>query len=66
MPGNSKSLWHTVKLAKNQGPELIPPNMNYHGIQVTSDDVAEVFSGFFDKKVVGIVESTRVDPGVTF
>ena len=38
--------------------------MNYHGIEVTSDDIAEVFAGFFDKKVVGIVESTRVDPGV--
>ena len=64
LPGNSKSLWHAVKLAKNQGPELIPPNMKYHGIEVTSDDIAEVFAGFFDKKVVGIVESTSVDPGV--
>ena len=64
LPGNSKSLCHAVKLAKNQGLELIPPNMNYHGIEVTGDDSAEVFAGFFDKKVVGIVESTRVDPGV--
>ena len=38
--------------------------MNYHGIEVTSDDIAEVFAGFFDKKVVGIVESTKGDPGV--
>ena len=64
LPGNCKSLWHAVKLAKNQGPELIPPNMNYHGTQVPSCDIAEVFAGLFDKKVVGIVESTRVDLGV--
>ena len=43
---------------------MIPPNMKYHGIEVTSDEIAEVFAGFFDKKVVGIVESTSVDPGV--
>ena len=35
-----------------------------NGIQVNSNDLSDAFAGFFDTKVVGIVDSTRVDPGV--
>ena len=40
------------------------PLLQITAIPSFSCDIAEVFAGFFDKKVVGIVESTMVDPGV--
>ena len=64
LPGDCKSLWYAVKLAKNQGPNIIPSNILLKGIDVTGDEVSESFAGFFDKKVVGIVDSTSVNPGV--
>ena len=64
MPGNCKSLWQAVKLAKNQGPEALPPNMSVNGNQVPLNRLSDAFAEFFDRKVVGIVESTRVDQGV--
>ena len=38
--------------------------MKYNGIQVDSDEVSNAFARFVDSKVVGMVESARVDPGV--
>ena len=38
--------------------------MNLNGVQEKSDELADAFAGFFNKKVMGIVEQTRVDPGV--
>ena len=38
--------------------------MTLNGNQVASDKMSDTFAEFFDKKVVCIVESTRVEPGV--
>ena len=54
----------SCKIAKNQGPESLPPNMYLNDNQVTSDKLSDTFAEFFNRKVVGIVESTRVDQGV--
>ena len=38
--------------------------MTAHGNQVPFDKLPDIFAEFFDRKVIGIVESTRVDQGV--
>ena len=38
--------------------------MHLYGNQVTGEKLSHNFAEFFDRKVVGIVESTRVDQGL--
>ena len=38
--------------------------MNFNGNLITGDKISECFAEFFDKKVRGIVESIKVEPGV--
>ena len=38
--------------------------MSFNDIQITGGAISEKFAEFFDKKVRGIVESTKVDQGV--
>ena len=62
MPGNTKSLWHAVNIAKNNGLNIIPENMSCRNIPVVN--VSESFAEFFDKKVTDIVNQTLVNPSV--
>ena len=39
-------------------------NMIFNGNRITGPELSECFAEFFDKKVLGIVESTKVDQGV--
>ena len=55
LPGNSKSLWKAVKIAKNMGHTIIPNNMMLNNVNMTSHNNAEYFVGFFEKKVCDIV-----------
>ena len=64
IPGNCKTLWRSVKLAKNQGMNSIPPNMSFDQKEVAENEISDCFAEFFDKKVRGIVESVKVDAGV--
>ena len=38
--------------------------MIFNGDQITGDNISEGFAEFFDKKVKGIVETIKVEPGV--
>ena len=41
-------------MAKNQGPDSLPPNMYLNGDQVASDKLSDTFAEFFDRKVIGV------------
>ena len=64
LPGNNKSLWTAVNIAKDIGTPDIPNNMFLKGVAVSGDKIADSFAEFFDEKVKNLVEKTRVDPGV--
>ena len=64
IPGNSKSLWNAVSLAKDINPNQIPTSMNYNGRNLKPTEISETFACFFDDKVKAIVESCRVDNDV--
>ena len=57
LPGNSRSLWSAVKIAKDIGTTDIPNNMSLCGVTVAGNEVAEAFAQFFEKKVKNIVNS---------
>ena len=58
LPGDCKSLWHAVKLEKNQGPNILPSNMLLNCVSVWK--LCWIFWQIF----FGIVDSTRVNSGV--
>ena len=64
LPGNSKPLWHAVKIAKNCGESTIPRNMTLNNEPVKYDQLSEGFAEFFEKKVGDIVRETVVIPRV--
>ena len=64
MPGNSKSLWNAVNLAKDINPNVIPENMSDNGISIDPSGLIDAFAEFFDKKVKLIVETCRVNDNV--
>ena len=61
LPGNSKSLWRVVNIAKDASCPMIPTNMLYDNNTVTGIDVPDSFANFFDNKVNNIVNDTNVD-----
>ena len=62
--GNSKSLWHAVKIAKNIGNSTIPSNMTLNNVPIKTDQISEQFAEFFVNKVGHIVRETVVNPRV--
>ena len=38
--------------------------MTINGNQIASDELSNTFAEFFDKKVLGIVQNTKVEDGV--
>ena len=64
IPGNSKSLWNAVNLAKDLNPSSIPSNMNLGGLEIKENDLSDAFVEFFDIKVKNIAISCKVDDNV--
>ena len=64
IPGNSKSLWNAVNLAKDINPNQIPTAMNHNGRNIFPTELSETYACFFDEKVKTIVESCKVDNDV--
>ena len=62
LPGNSKTLWSAVNIAKNNGHNVIPENMCQHNVPVVN--ISESFAEFFDKKVSNIVNQTVISDNV--
>ena len=50
IPGNTKSLWKAVKVAKDTNTNELPNTMHQHGTQIEEEVLAEKFACFFDKK----------------
>ena len=64
VPGNTKSLWNAVNLAKDINPNNIPKNMTNNDVDIDPEDLSNAFAGYFDSKVKSIVETCRIDDGV--
>ena len=60
LPGNSKSLWHAVNIAKNNTLNVIPDEM----LCTYVVNISESFAEFFNKKVNDIASQTLINPSV--
>jgi hypothetical protein len=57
-PGNNKSLWDAVRIAKDIEPVPLPDYVTRDGEIYTEKEVASAFSEYFDDKVTNLQSST--------
>ena len=62
LPGNSKTLWTAVKIAKDINTHSIPPNMTLHGTEIITKNLPDAFAKFFNDKTVS--NNTSVEDSV--
>ena len=60
IPGNSKTLWDAVKIAKNINIPIIPNNMTLNDNPIQFADLPDVFADFFHEKVNKIVHDQHI------
>ena len=51
-PGNSKTLWEAVKIAKDLNTDELPDKMNQNGTPIDNDELAEQFAAMFEKRLL--------------
>ena len=64
IPGNSRSLWKAVRIAKDINSNEIPKEMLNEGIWIEVEDVAECFATHFEDKINRLSRETRINPNV--
>ena len=64
IPGNSKSLWQAVKIAKDVNIPILPNSMSFNDQPVHSDDLPDIFAQFFQSKVSTIINEQQIDQNV--
>ena len=64
IPGNNKTLWEAVKIAKDLNIDDLPDEMKLDGKTIPKEEIAEEFAKMFEQKVKDISSTTKVDDGV--
>ncbi len=64
LPGNSKTLWAAVRIAKDQNIESFPSVLYENGIKLTNVNVPDSVALFFDNKVKRLAQNTSIDPEI--
>ena len=64
IPGNSKTLWKAVKVAKNISTSDYPNEMYLGDELINKIDLPNKFADHFENKVKKIVQDTQINPNV--
>ena len=64
VPGNSKSLWNAVKIAKDINVSPIPQTMFKDGQKIDTAELPDAFLNYFKSKVDQITQESNIDPNV--
>jgi len=64
IPGNNKSLWDAVRIAKDIEPTPLPTTVTKEGISYSGRDVPSAFSSYFKSKIENLEESLSTFRGV--
>ena len=64
MPGNLKSLWDLVKIAKGVNIPSLPDNMSLNDNLIKNNDLPEAFANFFENKITQITSNTQISNNV--
>ena len=60
VPGNNKSLWDAVKIAKDVEPTPLPPTIIKDSVSYKRKDAATAFAQFFEEKVKKLEKDLKV------
>jgi hypothetical protein len=63
-PGNAKTLWDAVRIAKDEDTSSIPSKMNWNGREIDKDKIAEKFAEHFRNKVENTIKETSLSSTV--
>ena len=64
IPGNSKTLWNAVRIAKEVEVVNLPQDMSVNDSIIKTSDLPQAFADFFEYKVKNILDTTEVNPTV--
>ena len=64
IPGNSKSLWKAVNIAKDTNTSPFPDILHLNGNAVPIKNISDVFADYFDSKIQSIVNETAIKSDV--
>ena len=64
LPGNSKSLWDAVNIAKDVNMQQMPHKMYRNNNLIDPDNLSDEFANFFKDKVQNIVNNLQIDNNV--
>ena len=64
MPGNSKSLWTAVSIAKNANIKSIPEILFLNKVKVKQDEIPKAFAKHFEEKIAKIVNKCHISDSV--
>ena len=64
IPGNSKTLWDSVKLAKDMNIDELPTEMHLDNEKIEEEDIADAFADFFENKIKDLLEEISIDDEV--
>ena len=61
IPGNCKSLWKAVRIAKDLNSEDLPKSMFKNGHLLDTEDLAEEFANHFEDKISSLMSHVVID-----
>ena len=64
LPGNSKSLWDAVRIAKDQNAPALPDNMSVNETIIENCNLPTEFAKFFKNKINEIISTTEINNAV--
>ena len=64
VPGNCKSLWDAVNIAKNTNPQQLPAQMFLNNNPINDINLPDEFASFFQNKVQTIVREQTINENV--
>ena len=63
-PGNSKSLWRAVGIAKNMNTDELPETMYYNGVEIDNKELQEAFAEHFEEKISTLINNAVISQNV--
>ena len=64
VPGNNKSLWDAVKIARDIETTPLPPKIKKDGIVYDRNEAPEAFAEFFKQKITNLEKNLKTQDGV--
>ena len=63
-PGDSRSLWKAVNIAKDKNSSEIPTKMSDGVVEIDEEMIPESFAEHFSDKISGLLSTITIDPNV--